>query len=77
MPAPPPHRATLFDIPEEHQPIPANAGKSGIVRRDRDVEDRVSVGFVFLDRGRGFNGVRAGGVWDRAGYMDGTIGGAG
>jgi hypothetical protein len=58
MSAPATRRDPLFYIPEKHRTVSAYAGEARIVCGYGDVEDRVTVGFVALDWGSGFCGVR-------------------
>jgi len=66
----------LFYIPEEDSAISAYAGEARIVRGYGDVEDGVAVGFVALDWGGGFCGVRICVAGDCAREVDGAIGGS-
>lgn len=77
---PPPHRPSLLHIPQKHLPIPPDTREARIVRRDRDIQHRVPVGLILLDRGGGLNRGRRKRVArgrDGAGQVDGAVGGAG
>lgn len=70
MPAPATRCNTLFYIPEEDSAISAYAGEARIICGHGDVEDGVAVGFVALDRGGGFCGVRVRAAGDCAREVD-------
>lgn len=70
MSAPATRCNSLFYIPEEDSAISADAGKARIVCGYGDVENGVAVGFVALDRGGGFCGVRVRAAGDCAREVD-------
>lgn len=70
MPAPATRCNTLFYIPEEDSAISAYAGEARIICGHGDVEDGVAVGFVALDWGGGFCGVRVRAAGDCAREVD-------
>lgn len=78
MSAPSSRRIPRLDIPQEHQPVAADACEARVVGRYRDVQHGVPVCVVPLDRARRLYCVRSvAGARDRAGEVHGAVGGAG
>lgn len=82
MPCPPPHRPPLLHIPQKDLLISPNTREARIVRRHRNIQHGVPVGFIPLDRGGGLcsggrKRVVGGRGWEGAGEVDGAVRGAG
>lgn len=52
MSTPPSYRHALLNIPQKHRPVPAHTREPRVVPRDCDVEHRIPVCLVPLDRTR-------------------------
>lgn len=52
MSTPAPDCSTLLDIPQKNLAVSTNAGEPGVVCCDGNVQHRVPVRFILLDRGR-------------------------
>lgn len=77
MSAPPSRRPAVLHVPEKDLAVAADTCESRVVRCDGDVENRVPVRLVLLDRRCGFDSAALVAAGKGSRQMNGTVGGPG